>query len=61
MTLTLVYPCLLYAFLMVQDEESGRWYQHKGRDFKVLLIEYLQDDGNLVGPKKSLGIWPGWF
>ncbi|KAK4402929.1 Alpha-amylase 3, chloroplastic [Sesamum angolense] len=42
-----------------EDEESGNWYQHRGRDFKIPLIDYLQDDGNVVGAKKSLGIWPG--
>ncbi|KAL0364076.1 UNVERIFIED_CONTAM: Alpha-amylase 3, chloroplastic [Sesamum angustifolium] len=44
---------------VLKDEESGNWYQHRGRDFKIPLIDYLQDDGNVVGAKKSLGIWPG--
>ncbi|KAI3467396.1 hypothetical protein Pfo_024059 [Paulownia fortunei] len=43
---------------VLKDEESGYWYQHRGRDFKVPLIDYLQDDGNVVGAKKGLGIRP---
>ncbi|KAL6562547.1 hypothetical protein OROGR_003554 [Orobanche gracilis] len=42
---------------VVKDEESGKWYQHKGRDFKVSVIDYLQRDGNAVGVEKGLGIW----
>ncbi|GFP86154.1 alpha-amylase 3 chloroplastic [Phtheirospermum japonicum] len=44
---------------VLKDEESGCWYQHRGRDFKVPLIDYLQDDGNVVGSKKDLSIWKG--
>ncbi|XP_052172660.1 alpha-amylase 3, chloroplastic isoform X2 [Diospyros lotus] len=44
---------------VLKDEETGSWYQHKGRDFKVALIDYLPEDGNFVGAKKSLGLWPG--
>lgn len=44
---------------MVQDEETGAWYQYRGRDFKVPLVGYLQEDGNVVGAKKGLGIFPG--
>ncbi|KAL2484604.1 Alpha-amylase 3 [Abeliophyllum distichum] len=44
---------------VLKDEETGSWYQHKGRDFKLPLIDYLQDNGNIVGPKKGLGIWTG--
>ncbi|CAI9779330.1 unnamed protein product [Fraxinus pennsylvanica] len=44
---------------VLKDEETGSWYQHRGRDFKVLLIDCLQDEGNIVGAKKGLGIWPG--
>ncbi|KAA8529464.1 hypothetical protein F0562_033737 [Nyssa sinensis] len=41
---------------VLKDEETGSWYQHKGRDFKVPLTDYLHGDGNIVGAKK---IWPG--
>ncbi|KAG8383112.1 hypothetical protein BUALT_Bualt05G0150900 [Buddleja alternifolia] len=44
---------------VLKDEETGNWYQHRGRDFKVPLIDYLQDDGNVVGAKKRSGAWKG--
>jgi alpha-amylase len=44
---------------MVQDEETGSWYQHRGRDFKVPLADYLQGDGNIGGTKRSFDIWKG--
>ncbi|CAI9761779.1 unnamed protein product [Fraxinus pennsylvanica] len=44
---------------VLKDEETGSWYQNRGRDFKVPRIDYLQDDGNIVRAKKGLGIWPG--
>ncbi|XP_057777113.1 alpha-amylase 3, chloroplastic isoform X2 [Salvia miltiorrhiza] len=43
---------------VLKDEETGSWYQHRGRDFKVPLVDSLQDDGNVVGAK-SLGVLPG--
>lgn len=49
----------LFLFLVVQDEETGIWYQHKGRDFKVPLLDYHGEGGNIVGTKKGLGLWPG--
>ncbi|KAF5939048.1 hypothetical protein HYC85_023307 [Camellia sinensis] len=39
---------------VLKDEETGAWYQHKGRDFKVVLIDNLHEDGNFVGAKKGL-------
>ncbi|KAL3501333.1 hypothetical protein ACH5RR_035782 [Cinchona calisaya] len=44
---------------VLKDEDSGSWYQHRGRDFKVPLTDYLHDDGNVVGAKKGFGVWPG--
>ncbi|KAK2989764.1 hypothetical protein RJ640_012704 [Escallonia rubra] len=44
---------------VLKDADTGAWYQHRGRDFKVPLTDYLQDDGNVVGSKKGFGIWPG--
>lgn len=49
-----------FLLLVVQDEETGTWYQHKGRDFKVPLLGYHGGDGNIVGTKKGLNLWPGW-
>ncbi|POO00017.1 Glycoside hydrolase [Trema orientale] len=40
---------------VLKDEETGAWYQHRGRDFKVPLVDYLQGDGNIVGRRKGLG------
>ncbi|KAM5552409.1 hypothetical protein ABKV19_026982 [Rosa sericea] len=37
------------------NQEIGDWHQHRGRDFKVPLLGYLQEDGNVVGAKKGLG------
>ncbi|XP_022967951.1 alpha-amylase 3, chloroplastic-like isoform X1 [Cucurbita maxima] len=44
---------------VLKDEETGTWYQHKGRDFKVPLLGYHGGDGNIVGTKKGLNLWPG--
>ncbi|KAL1213666.1 Alpha-amylase 3 [Cardamine amara subsp. amara] len=40
---------------VLKDEETGAWYQHKGRDFKVPLLADVPDDGNLIGAKKGFG------
>ncbi|KAL0327196.1 UNVERIFIED_CONTAM: Alpha-amylase 3, chloroplastic [Sesamum angustifolium] len=44
---------------VLKDDESGHWYQHRGRDFKVPLVDHLHNDGNFIGAKTGLGIWPG--
>ncbi|KAK0573163.1 hypothetical protein LWI29_003824 [Acer saccharum] len=44
---------------VLKDEETGAWYQHRGRDFKVPLVDFLQDDGNVIGTKSAFGLWPG--
>lgn len=44
---------------MMQDEETGVWYQHRGRDFKIPLVDCLDDDANIVGVKKDSSIWSG--
>ncbi|CAN0924152.1 Alpha-amylase 3, chloroplastic [Linum grandiflorum] len=54
------YSSVDVRFVVVQDEETGTWYQHKGRDFKVPLVDYLLDDGNFFG-SNSFNIWPGPF
>ncbi|KAG4921176.1 hypothetical protein JHK82_050116 [Glycine max] len=46
---------------VLKDEETGAWYQHKGRDFKVPLVNYLKDNANIIGPKKGFSLWPGAF
>ncbi|XVF43058.1 hypothetical protein PTKIN_Ptkin02bG0010400 [Pterospermum kingtungense] len=44
---------------VLKDEETGAWYQHRGRDFKVPLVDYIEVDGNMVGERRGFGIWPG--
>ncbi|KAL1068329.1 hypothetical protein V6Z11_D12G190300 [Gossypium hirsutum] len=44
---------------VLKDEETGAWYQHRGMDFKVPLVDYLEDDGNIVGAKRGFGVWSG--
>lgn len=44
---------------VLKDEETGAWYQHKGRDFKVPLVSYVKEDANIIGPKKGFSLWPG--
>ncbi|KAL4195580.1 hypothetical protein AMTRI_Chr05g65370 [Amborella trichopoda] len=46
---------------VLKDEETGAWYQHRGRDFRVCLLEDLQDENDKVGDKKSFSLWPGDF
>ncbi|KAL6508114.1 hypothetical protein OROHE_021656 [Orobanche hederae] len=43
---------------VLKDEETVCFYQHRGRDFKVPLINHHQDDDNVVGAKSS-DVWPG--
>lgn len=57
--LLFIVSALVWGVFVVQDEETGAWYQYRGRDFKVPLVGYLQEDGNVVGAKKGLGIFPG--
>lgn len=45
--------------MLLQDEETGAWYQHRGMDFKMPLVDYLEDDGNTVGVKRGFGVWSG--
>lgn len=45
---------------MIQDEETGAWYQHRGRDFMVPLVDLSDGDGIAVGAKKGFAIWPGF-
>lgn len=44
---------------MIQDEETGAWYQHRGRDFMVPLVDLSDDDGIAMAAKKGFAIWPG--
>ncbi|XP_038693855.1 alpha-amylase 3, chloroplastic-like [Tripterygium wilfordii] len=44
---------------VLKDEETGAWYQHRGRDFKVPLVDDLQDDGNMISAKRGSCPWKG--
>lgn len=44
---------------VLKDEETGAWYQHRGRDFKVALVDSHHEDSNTIGENKALGTWPG--
>ncbi|VFQ61225.1 unnamed protein product [Cuscuta campestris] len=44
---------------VLKDEESGTWYQHRGRDFRVSLMDYAHADSNVLGEKQGFGIWKG--
>ncbi|XP_027362029.1 alpha-amylase 3, chloroplastic-like [Abrus precatorius] len=44
---------------VLKDEETGVWYKHKGRDFKVSLVNCVMADTNTIGPKGGLRLWPG--
>ncbi|KAK9116871.1 hypothetical protein Sjap_015818 [Stephania japonica] len=46
---------------VLKDEETGSWVQHRGRDFKVPLKDYVHEDTNIVGAKKGFSLWPGAF
>ncbi|KAI3978016.1 hypothetical protein MKX01_032393 [Papaver californicum] len=47
---------------VLKDEETGSWFQHRGRDFKVPLQDYIYEDAKTVsGAKKGFTIWPGYF
>ncbi|KAK7309571.1 hypothetical protein RJT34_06410 [Clitoria ternatea] len=44
---------------VLKDEETGTWYKHKGKDFKVHLLNCLMVDANSIGYKTGLGLFPG--
>ncbi|CAK8561509.1 unnamed protein product [Lathyrus sativus] len=44
---------------VLKDEETGAWYQHKGRDFKVPLVNDIKDDANVIGPKTGFSLGQG--
>lgn len=44
---------------VLKDEETGAWYQHKGRDFKISIIDCLPGNRETIGSKKDSNKWPG--
>ncbi|KAJ4972658.1 hypothetical protein NE237_005832 [Protea cynaroides] len=53
------YSSIAAINFVLKDEETGAWCQHRGRDFKVPLMDYLHEDFNIIGTKKSFGLLPG--
>ncbi|KAM7269841.1 hypothetical protein ACFE04_025338 [Oxalis oulophora] len=44
---------------VLKDNDTGTWYQNQGRDFKLPLVSYLQDDRNVIGTAKISSSWRG--
>ncbi|XP_068634357.1 alpha-amylase 3, chloroplastic-like [Aristolochia californica] len=44
---------------VLKEEETGAWFQHRGRDFKIQLSGCLEENKNTVGGAKGFSIWPG--
>ncbi|KAK6933072.1 hypothetical protein RJ641_035966 [Dillenia turbinata] len=38
---------------VLKNEETGSWYQHRGMDFKVPILDYLHHGINVVGAKRG--------
>ncbi|KAL2904364.1 Alpha-amylase 3 chloroplastic [Bienertia sinuspersici] len=55
------YNYILFYFMVqfAQDEETGSWYQHKGRDFVLPLVDHLHDNDKVLGTKKGYSSWQG--
>lgn len=45
--------------VVCQEEETGAWFQHKGRDFRIPLSA-SSDGGDPLRAKQDIGIWPGY-
>ncbi|XP_071696099.1 alpha-amylase 3, chloroplastic [Rutidosis leptorrhynchoides] len=46
---------------VLKDEETGSWYQYRGRDFTVPLVDFYKHDNNAVGSNQGFATWPGQF
>ncbi|KAD3642219.1 hypothetical protein R6Q59_004846 [Mikania micrantha] len=46
---------------VLKDEETESWYQYRGRDFKVPLVNFSDENDNAVGNKQEFAVWPGQF
>lgn len=44
---------------VLKEEETGAWYQYRGRDFRIPLVDYVKVDGTSAGGQKGFNIWPG--
>ncbi|KAF8696223.1 hypothetical protein HU200_037124 [Digitaria exilis] len=43
---------------VLKEEETGAWFQHKGRDFRIPLSGSF-DGGVPLGANQDIGVWPG--
>jgi len=43
---------------VLKEEETGAWFQHKGRDFRIPLSGSF-DGGVPFGANQDIGVWPG--
>lgn len=46
---------------VLKDVETGAWYQHKGRDFKISIIDCLPGNRETIGSKKGSSKWTGYL
>ncbi|XP_008808382.2 alpha-amylase 3, chloroplastic isoform X2 [Phoenix dactylifera] len=45
---------------VLKEEETGAWFQHKGRDFKISLKDFIEEENTSSG-KQGFDIWIGAF
>ncbi|XP_020099176.1 alpha-amylase 3, chloroplastic isoform X1 [Ananas comosus] len=43
---------------VLKEEETGAWFQHKGRDFRITLRDTFKEESSLGGTQ-GFSIWPG--
>ncbi|KAG6508698.1 hypothetical protein ZIOFF_034078 [Zingiber officinale] len=43
---------------VLKEEETGAWFQHKGRDFRISFTD-SSNGGNTVDGSRGFSIWPG--
>ncbi|XP_074564012.1 alpha-amylase 3, chloroplastic isoform X3 [Curcuma longa] len=43
---------------VLKEEETGAWFQHKGRDFRISFTD-SSNEGTTVGGSRGFSIWPG--
>ncbi|PKA50955.1 Alpha-amylase 3, chloroplastic [Apostasia shenzhenica] len=44
---------------VLKEEETGAWFQHKGRDFRIPLMNNLQQYAGNEAQRQSFSIWQG--
>lgn len=45
---------------VLKEEETGAWFQHRGRDFRISLKDCIEED-NASSGKQGFSMWPGAF